>query len=375
MTTFRKAIERYHLRRPTLRMQLALLYAGLFAVLCLGVLGAAGLLIQSSSQQAGPVLGPFGATPSAANGRGFDVAAALIALVAALVALGLGWWFAGRFLRPLRVINTTAKEISSSNLSRRLNLSGPDDEITELAGTLDGLLGRLDASFESQRNFVANASHELRTPLAGQRTLLQVAVADPEASVASLRGACEEALALGEQQERLIDALLTLASSERGLGERGGFDLATIAEDVVATRRSAADGAGVAVVTSFMPAAAVGDARLVERLVANLVDNALRYNVARGRVDVMTRVHDGRATLTVSNTGPVVPVEDADRLFRPFERLGSERAATAAGPEGRAYGLGLAIVRAVAEAHGADLVATPRPDGGLEVVVAFPRPG
>ncbi len=210
------------------------------------VLGVAGLLIQTGSSSISAH--PNGAQPGGGpqfNGRHFALGAALVAFIAVCVAVAVAWWVAGRFLRPLREMNDSAQEISATNLHRRLGVVGPDDELTELGRTLDELFGRLEGSFESQRRFVANASHELRTPLAGQRTLLQVALADPDASSESLRLACEEVLALGERQERLIAALLTLASSEQGIEYRQPLDLAVVAEAVVASRRELAARVGV----------------------------------------------------------------------------------------------------------------------------------
>ncbi|GIJ60139.1 sensor histidine kinase [Virgisporangium aurantiacum] len=284
-------------------------------------------------------------------------------LIAAVIALGLmvvvsvlaGWLVAGRFLRPLWTITATARDISASNLHRRLGHLGRD-EFALLAGTLDDLFERLQAAFVSQQRFVANAAHELRTPLTAERTLLQVALADPDASVDSLRGACEEVLTLGRAQERLIDALLTLATGERGIEQREPLDLATIAAEVAADRAE----------TTLETAPTAGDPRLVEILVANLVDNAVRYNVPGGRVGVATSTVDGRARLTVTNTGPVVPPGELARLFEPFQRLGRQRLRH---PDG--HGLGLAIVRAIATAHGAALTAHANPGGGLTVTVDF----
>jgi signal transduction histidine kinase len=261
---FRKALS---LRRYTLRVQLTLLYSGLGIALCAAVLGAAGLLVRrGSSANAGLP----GVIASSQNGtvRHFEVGAAVIFVVAALVALALGWWIAGRLLRPLRTITATARDISATNLHQRLGLDGPDDELTELGKTLDDLFERLEASFEAQRHFVANASHELRTPLAGQRTLLQVALADPEASVEGFRAACEEAVQLGEHQERLIDALLTLATTERGVEQWRPFDLGQIAETVLVGHEQAAQGRGIHISASLVAARASGDPMLVERLVS-----------------------------------------------------------------------------------------------------------
>jgi signal transduction histidine kinase len=285
----------------------------------------------------------------------------LAALV--LVSIWLGWLVAGRFLRPLRTITATARDISASNLHRRLGPAGRTDEFAELAVTLDDLFERLEAAFASQRHFVANASHELRTPLTAERTLLQVALADPDATIESLRAACQEVLVLGAAQERLIEALLTLASGEQGVERREPFDLADVARGILRSRQCA----GVTVDTALEATPASGDPRLVESLVANLVDNALRYNVPGGRVEVTTATVEGRARIVVRNSGPVVSPEEVDRLFEPFQQLHGRRIR-----HGGGHGLGLAIVRAIATAHGAALAARARPAGGLDIAVTFP---
>jgi signal transduction histidine kinase len=350
--------------RPILRVQLAILYSGFFLGLLVVVLGAAGVLILKGSQS-----GTGAGIPRAANPPSYSVLLVLgLGLVAALVAVAGAWWLAGRFLRPLRAMTDAAQEISATNLHRRLLLTGPDDELTQLGRTLDGLFARLEASFESQRRFVANASHELRTPLAGQRTLLQVAVSDPEASVQSLREACDEALRLGDQQERLIEALLTLATSERGVERWDTFDLAEIAKTALTNRRELAHARQITVDTSLAHAPVIGDPTLVELLVANLVENALRHNVAGGKIHVLTAAEPDGGILTVSNTGSLVPDSAIPRLFQPFQATGADRTRQRAD----GHGLGLAIVRAAADAHGATIVVESRPGGGLEVTVRFP---
>ena len=228
-----------------------------------------------------------------------------------MVSIGLGWLVAGRVLRKLRTITAAARSISASSLYARLALDGPDDELKELGDTFDGLLGRLDAAFGAQRQFVANASHELRTPLARQRTLIEVALADPEPSVRGLTDVCERVLATGEQQERLIEALLTLARSQRGLDRREPIDLAALTAEIVLTRQPEAELRGLTLATSFAPAPVLGDGRLAERLVANLLDNAIRHNVAHGIVRVSTGTWAGHAVLSVSNTGPVIHPDHA----------------------------------------------------------------
>jgi signal transduction histidine kinase len=362
-------LERHHLRRVSLRVQLTVLYTGLIGAFVIVVLGVAGLLIQSGSTSV--VIHPNGPPPISGpqfNGRHFAFGAALVTLVAVCVAVAVAWWVAGRFLRPLREMNENAQEISATNLHRRLGVAGPEDELTELGRTLDELFGRLEGSFESQRRFVANASHELRTPLAGQRTLLEVTLADPDASAESLRLACEEVLALGERQERLVDALLTLASSEQGIEYREPLDLAVVVEGVVASRRDLAARLGVVLQVSLAPAPASGDVSLIESLVANLLDNALEYNAPGGTVEVATSHSGGESRVAISNTGPVVAAADVDRLFRAFQRLGADRTSRSSG-----HGLGLAIVKAIADAHGAVVTAVPRPEGGLHVVVSLPE--
>ncbi len=334
----------------TLRTRLTLLYAVPF-LLSGAVLVAIPLLQTRSSVPVGSGQRPTFEVQGPVLDR--MVAAAVIGLaVMVVVSVVAGWLVAGRFLRPLRTITATARDISASNLHRRLGLPGRD-EFAELGSTLDDLFMRLDAAFESQRRFVANASHELRTPLTAERTLLQVALADPDASVGSLRAACEEVLTLGRTQERLIDALLTLAASERGIEQREHFDLAPVDASLAPSP------------AALTPAPVMGDPRLVEILVTNLIDNAVRHNIPDGRISVTTSVRDGRSCLTVTNTGPVVPPEEVERLFEPFQRLGPQRIAGG-------YGLGLAIVRAIATAHDATVTAIPDPDGGLTVTVCFP---
>lgn len=285
--------------------------------------------------------------------------------IMAVLSLWLGWATAGRALRPLRTITNAARDISASNLHRRLALEGPDDELRQLGTTFDALLERLEAAFEAQRQFVANASHELRTPLTLERTLLEVALSDPDATVESLGRTCRHVIAVGEQQERLIEALLTLSRGQRGLERHEPVDLAS----VTAAACAAIDHDGLAFDTALEPAQTSGDGRLVERLVANLVGNAVHHNVPRGRVAVATGTRDGRAVVSVANTGHPVPPGELTRLFRPFERLGADRAG-----DGRrlGLGLGLSIVDAVARAHSAAITSRALPEGGLEIEVAFP---
>jgi signal transduction histidine kinase len=291
-----------------------------------------------------------------------------LALTAAASA-GAGWLVAGRVLRPLRTITAAAKDISATSLHRRLALTGPHDELKELGDTFDGLLARLEASFAAQRQFAANASHELRTPLAWQRTLVQVALADPEADFESLRAACQRVLTSGAHQERILEALLTLSRGQAGLGQREPFDLAALAGHVLHARQPDAHDRQLAIHTGLAPAPATGDPRLAERLIANLADNALRHNVPGGHLKVVTGTKNSRAVLSVTNTGPVVPAAAVDRLLRPFQRLGADRTS-----HGEGLGLGLSIVQAITHAHGATLTIRPQPGGGLHAEVSFPEP-
>jgi signal transduction histidine kinase len=285
-----------------------------------------------------------------------------------VASIGLGWLVAGRMLGKLRTITAAARSVSASSLHARLAMAGPEDELKELGDTFDGLLARLEAAFGAQRQFVANASHELRTPLARQRTLIEVALADPEPSIASLRDVCRRLLVTGEDQERLIEALLTLARSQRGLDRREPVELAAIADGVLRARWPEAESRGLTVTASLQSAPALGDAPLTERLVTNLVENAVRHNVPRGTVEVGTGTWAGRAILSVFSSGPPIPPDQVDRLFQPFQR-GVTRDRTA-GRNG--LGLGLSIVTAIAEAHGAWLQAHALPGGGLGIRVGFP---
>jgi signal transduction histidine kinase len=334
-----------------------------------------------------------------------------IALAAmTVVAVGLGWLMAGRVLRPLRTITWAARTISASNLHKRLALAGPEDELKELGDTFDGLLARLEGSFEAQRQFVANASHELRTPLARQRTMVEVALADPAPTVAGLRGVCDRVVAAGEQQERLIEALLTLARSQRGLDRWEPVDIRAVTAEALRARHAEAASQRLRISTGSVGdctgdtgecggcgaagrecggcdaagrecggcgAIAIGDARLAERLVANLLDNALRHNQPDGWISVRVGQRSGRAVLAIANSGPLISSGDVARLFEPFQRLAANRASSGGDPSGgRAgrdgLGLGLSIVGAIAAAHGADVHAGALPGGGLEVEVLFP---
>ncbi|BCL16682.1 sensor histidine kinase [Micromonospora sagamiensis] len=292
--------------------------------------------------------------------------------VVTVAAVAFGWLVAGRALQPLNQITGTARRIAGADgagrgLHERIALDGPTDEVKELADTFDLMLERLDRSFDGQRRFVANASHELRTPLAINRSLVELAITRPDAP-AELRQLGEVLLTVNERHERLIDGLLTLADSENTLTERTEVDLAEMAGHL--TDQTAARTA-LAVSRQLAPARTVGDPVLLERLTQNLLENAVRHNLGEdGWLTVSTTTTDGRAVLTVSNSGPVVPGYEVESIFLPFRRLNRERAAG-----NRGFGLGLSIVRAVARAHGGTVHALPRPGGGLVVTVSLPTPG
>jgi signal transduction histidine kinase len=413
---FRPPSSWFRLPRRTVRLRLTLVYGALFLVLGAALLAITYLLV-SKSLPSGPAIartsaGPPSATapsvtappgaaaffqrttascrltapPTAPPGqlqaqaqrclseqratelRQLLTESGIALAIMTVVSIGLGWLFAGRMLGKLRTITAAARSVSASSLHARLAMAGPEDELKELGDTFDGLLARLEAAFGAQRQFVANASHELRTPLARQRTLVEVALADPEPSVASLQDVCQRVLVTGEEQERLIEALLTLARSQRGLDRREPVELAAIADGVLRARWHEAESRGLHVTASLQSAPALGDAPLAERLVTNLVENAVRHNVPGGAVDVGTGTWGGRAILSVFSGGPPIPPDQVDRLFQPFQR-GVARDRTG-GRNG--LGLGLSIVRAIAEAHGAWVQAHTLPGGGLGIRVGFP---
>jgi signal transduction histidine kinase len=301
------------------------------------------------------------------------ISCAIALAIIAVAAAAIGWFIAGRVLRPLSTITAAARRISASSLHERLALPGPDDELKELADTLDNLFERLEAAFGAQRRFAANASHELRTPLTRERTLLQVTLADPASTIDTWRAVSRELLAANAEQEYLIDALLTLASSESGTGVSEPLDLAAAAREALAAAGPAISRLGLRVQAGIQPAILDGDPLLVQQLVTNLIDNAVRHNVPGGDVLVATRTSSGRAVLSVANSGPVIPAAAVGRLFQPFQRLGP-RPARRDG-HGHGHGLGLSIVRAIATAHGATIEARAWPEGGLVVDVAFLPPG
>jgi signal transduction histidine kinase len=299
----------------------------------------------------------------------------LVSLGAVGVAAGgFGWLLAGRALAPLQNVTATARRVADRSLHERIALHGPDDEIKELADTFDAMLERLDRAFDGQRRFVANASHELRTPLAINRTLIEVALDDPDVPAAT-RNLGETLLEVNRRNENLIDGLLVLAKGEQRLETHARVDLADIAHRAITTADPAARQAGVQIHSDLLHAYVIGDPALLERVAQNLVDNAVRYNVAeRGWVHVSVTGDSRYSRLVVANSGPVVPAFELGGLFEPFRRLASSERITDGGQaaSSRGAGLGLSIVRSVATAHGGDVRAEARLDGGLVVTVTLP---
>ena len=300
----------------------------------------------------------------------FKIASALALGLLTLVAFGLSWWMAGRALRPVHRITDTARALSERTLHARINLQGPNDELKQLADTFDAMLGRLDRAFHSQRRFVANASHELRTPLATERVLIDEALANPSARPDELRSILEQLRSNSEDTERLIDALLLLARSERGIERWPPVELADTVSSVVEQSSLEAAAADVTVAADLEPVRVSGDPGLLERLAGNLVENAVRHNVGGGTVSVATRPDRQVGVLEVDNTGPAIDPGAVAGLVEPFRRAGPDRSS-----DGGGVGLGLSIVQAIVIAHHGTLALTSREEGGLHVRVELPVAG
>lgn len=287
-----------------------------------------------------------------------------------VASIGLGWVMAGRVLRPLRTMTATTRRISERNLHERLALEGPSDELTELGDTIDELLARLEAAFEAQRLFVANASHELRTPLAMMRTSLDVAAAKPGPAAPEME-ALDRKLREGlDRAERLLESFLTLARAQRGvLPEQATISLSGTVSSALAEREEAMKAKGIRLRSELAEADVTGSQTLLSRLVENVIDNAIRHNQREGWVAVETRDEGEVALLTVESGGARLDPDEVRELAQPFRRLGAERTHSDDG-----VGIGLSIVAAIAEAHGGELALHARPGGGLRVVVELPRP-
>ncbi|MFF0742288.1 sensor histidine kinase [Streptomyces sp. NPDC004111] len=400
--------------RSTIRIRLTLLYGGMFLIAGILLLSIIYLLtaqaLRDAQQLDFKVVGQqvhlsSQACPSLANATNNEELNAilrsclsetrqqalndllnrsLLALVGlSVIAFAFGYAMAGRVLSPLGRITRTARRVAGTDLTRRIEMDGPDDELKELADTFDEMLDRLERAFTAQQRFVANASHELRTPLAINRTLLEVHLSDPGAPV-ELQQLGKTLLATNERSEQLVEGLLLLARSDNQIVERKPVDMAEVATRALDQARGEAQEKGVELRGEQKPAVVQGNGVLLERIALNLVQNAVRYNVApqdagaagsgkgggrqeSGWVEVTTDIEHGQAVLVVSNTGPVVPAYEIDNLFEPFRRLRTERTGSDKG-----VGLGLSIARSVARAHGGRIIAEPREGGGLVMRVTLP---
>jgi signal transduction histidine kinase len=376
---------------PTIRLRLTVLYGLMFLITGAVLLTIGYILVRHNLEQRGnlradlrklgisaPSGAPLGFSPGSPEASVADAVRAqlrsnalhqlivdyLLALgVMTMISVASGWLLAGRALRPLRDITATARRVSGENLGERISLVGPADELRELADTFDGMLERLDAAFASQRHFVANASHELRTPLAIMRTEVDVALAAPDATTDELRAMGEAVRETVDRCERLIEGLLMLARSEAAVGREEDVELSALAGDCITDLSARAQEADVEVTAQLQPAWTRGEPALLERLIANLVDNGIRHNVPGGHLFVSTTSAGGRTRIVVRNGGPVIDPELAQTLTEPFRRLDR-------GTGG--FGLGLSIVRSVARAHGGTVAVMAPPSGGLEVRVELP---
>ncbi len=375
--------------RPTLRLRLTLIYSGLLIGVGVVMLLTSYLLLRQALNN-GPQFRPGVLVQvEYVDGhiRFIDARAAQMQmqqdaqetlLRRGLLALGIvviggtagGYFLAGRALRPLQAVTSTARRLSTETLDERIALTGPDDELKELADTFDGMIARLEAAFDSQRRFVANASHELRTPLSVMRTEVDVTLRDPDASAEELRRMAGVVRTATERADRLVNALLVLAQADvpgrQGLAQREPVSLPEVVQRALAAVQAETEAAGLRLEIRLEPALVQGDAGLLERLAGNLVENAVRHNQPEGWLGVRTQTVGERARLTVANTGSLLDPAEVPGLFEPFRRGGAARTAT------RGAGLGLSIVRAVALAHGGMVHARALPAGGLEVVADLP---
>jgi hypothetical protein len=347
------------MRRLTIRGRLTFAYAALFGLSTAVLMGVSYWLLGRNFDR---TLSPADASDALAE-VGTQYAIAFVGTV--ILAAVAGWIVAGRALAPLGRITRTAREVTGERLGERISLDGPPDELRELAGSFDAMLDRLEASFDGQRRFIANAGHELRSPLSVIRSEAEVALANPETDPAELRRTAEVVVEATERTERLLDGLLTLARSQRGLVRRDTVDVAGAAEVAASLVESEARGAGIVVRVDAGRASAIGDRGLLERLVANLVENAVRHNRRGGHVALATGTAGPHAVVTVENTGRLLAPEEVARLTEPFERL--ERGAPVPGA-----GLGLSIVASVVEAHNGRLELEALPAGGLSARVVLP---
>ena len=382
-------------RQRTVRFRLTLLYGGLFIVSGICLFALAYLLINQLSPRlfvavyspsAGMTqhgLAGQGGAPSRADQTGYSAAvirwaglnhvlevSGVALAIMTVISITMGWFVAGRILRPLRAMTATARSISDNNLHERLAVAEPADELKELGDTIDGLLSRLETVVNAQRQFAANASHELRTPLTLERTLLEAILTDPHPTQANWRSTCEQVLTSSQRQAALVEALLVLARSQSGLDHQKPFELTVAVTNAISASEPDLSAAGLTISTALNSNLISGDARLIDHLISNLLQNAIRHNVPHGwvRVRVTATTRTGEVSLRVITSGPLVLPDQIERLLQPFQRLGSQRTSARDG-----VGLGLSIVKAIADAHTASVHARPGPDGGLDIEVIFPQ--
>ncbi|GAA2711304.1 sensor histidine kinase [Actinoplanes palleronii] len=286
----------------------------------------------------------------------------LVCLIAVVLPFGARW--AVRWcLRPIRELEPVIASVGPQNLGYRINAGTGNTEITVLARAIDEMMDRIAMGYEAQRHFAANASHELRTPLAVQRTLIEVGLAratTPE----KLDLVTAQLLESNERNERLIEGLLVLSESDRGLVTKIPLRLDEITETVLADHEVRAAEAGLTINRKLTPRVVLGERVLLERLIINLVQNAIKYNRPGGSIDV--EIGDQPA-LTVTNTGDDVPPEAVSGLFEPFRRLGGTRIDHSGGS-----GLGLTIARSICRAHDGAISAHSSGRDGLRVEIVFP---
>jgi signal transduction histidine kinase len=368
---------RARLPRRTIRVRLAVLFfavflassAALLAVTVAVWLGRTGGM-HTARAPAGSLLHPaIGITQHSSDRNQLLIASGIALGIMGGVSLALGWLVAGRFLRPLRTITATTREISATNLHERLDLAGPDDELKELGDTFDELLARLERSFAFERQFVTNTSHELRTPLAGMRTSLEVAMTKPGPVPSQFRTLADRLGRELDHVDRLLESFLTLAHTQHGpLADQSTFSLADLARLAIERRADAICAMGLDVEQQGRRDAWIaGSEMLLSRMVENVIDNSISHNQPGGWVRVTTEVEDKRAHLVVENGGPVLDPDEVEELTRPFRRIGAERTG-----QDKGAGLGLAIVSSIAEVHGGTLDLEALSDGGLHVAITLP---
>jgi signal transduction histidine kinase len=369
---------RVRVPRRTIRVRLAVLFFAVFLASGAALLAVTVVVWQSRTRvthvaraPAGSLRNPaVGITQHSSDRRELLIASGIALGIMGGLSLAVGWLVAGRFLRPLRTITTTTREISATNLHERLNLTGPDDELKELADTFDELLGRLERSFAFERQFVANASHELRTPLAGMRTSLDVAMAKPGPVPSHIRTLADRLGRELDHVDRLLESFLTLAHTQHGpLADQSTVSLADLARRAIERRADAIS--ALELDFSQQPgrpdAWVTGSETLLARMVENVIENALGHNQPGGWVRVTTAVEDKRAQLVVENGGRVLDPDQVKQLTQPFRRIGAERTG-----QDKGAGLGLAIVSSIADVHGGTLELEALTDGGLRVAITLP---